>query len=103
MWLVFSSSPWQLCGQPETAFHTQQSNGQPTNLHLGGRAESLVHRGQHGGSVTHADRALVYFFRGQPRRTQMVTLHTGRLNWRGRIREQLLFPRSKKEWRQCLK
>lgn len=30
MWFRFSSSPWQLCGQPETAFQTQQSNGQTT-------------------------------------------------------------------------
>lgn len=33
----------------------------------------------------------------------MGTLGIDRLNWEGRIREQLLFPRSKKEWRQCLK
>lgn len=30
MWFIFSSSPWQLWGQPETAFHTQQSHGTTT-------------------------------------------------------------------------
>lgn len=46
MWFRFSSSLWQLCGQPEIAFQE--------------RAESLVHRGQYGGGVTHADRGSLY-------------------------------------------